>query len=252
MGALEGRAAIVSGGGDGIGRGIVLALAREGMDVVVVDRFQEPAQVVADEVAVAGSKAAVLVGDVREADLADRAVALAMERFGRLDGLVNGAQGSRSGVPFEKQTDEDFDLALSTGLWGTFRFMRASFEPLKARGGAIVNIVSGAGINGFAGFAAYAAAKEGMRGLTKVAAREWGVHGIRVNAIAPNATSPAARAYLDANPEERDRQIAGRAIKREGDAERDAGRTVAFLMGDDSSFITGSTVFVNGGLTIGA
>jgi NAD(P)-dependent dehydrogenase (short-subunit alcohol dehydrogenase family) len=250
MGTLAGRAAVVTGAGQGIGRGIARALAREGMHTVVVDRDAGSADDTVVQLAELGAEGIAVVGDVSDPTLAERAVDAAISTFGRLDALVNGAQALRSGVPFEEHTDADFELAISTGLWGAFRFMRAAFPHLRERGGSIVNIVSSAGTHGLPGFAAYAAAKEGIRGLTKVAANEWGPFEIRVNAISPQATSPAVEAYLDAHPERREAKLAQRPIKRDGDAEADIGRTVVFLVGPDSRYITGVTLMVNGGLTI--
>jgi 2-hydroxycyclohexanecarboxyl-CoA dehydrogenase len=250
MEALADRVAIVTGAGQGIGRGIARALTREGMHVVVIDRDAEMAGETVAELAPLGPEAMSVVGDVSDPALPGRAVEAAVARFGRLDALVNGAQAMRSGVPFEEHSDADFELAISTGLWGAFRFMRAAFPHLREQGGSIVNIVSAAGTHGFPGFAGYAAAKEGIRGLTKVAANEWGPFEIRVNAISPQATSTAAEQYFDAHPERRAAKLAQRPIKRDGDAEADIGRTVVFLVGPDSRYITGVTLMVNGGLTI--
>lgn len=250
MALLEGTAGMVTGGGQGIGRGIATALAKEGMDIVIVERDETSARRVCAELSELGVRAVPVIGDVAEASLATRSVEAAMASFGRLDALVNCAQAMRSGVLFQDHTDEDFELAISTGLWGAFRFMRACHEPLAARGGSIVNIVSSAGTHGLSGFAGYAAAKEGIRGLTKVAANEWGPQEIRVNALAPQATSAATEAYFAEHPERRAAKLALRPLKRDGDAEHDIGRAVVFLVGPDSGFITGATLMVNGGLTI--
>ena len=250
MGMLAGQVAVVTGAGQGIGRGIARALAREGMHTVVVDRDGSSADATVAQLAELGTNGVRVVGDVSDPMLADRAVGVAVSTFGRLDALVNGAQAMRSGVPFEEHTDADFELAVSTGLWGAFRFMRAAFPHLREQGGSIVNIVSAAGTHGLPGFAGYAAAKEGIRGLTKVAANEWGPFEIRVNAISPQATSAAAETYFDAHPDRRAAKLALRPIKRDGDAEADIGRTVVFLLGPDSRYITGVTLMVNGGLTI--
>jgi NAD(P)-dependent dehydrogenase (short-subunit alcohol dehydrogenase family) len=250
VGVLDERVGIVTGAGQGIGRGISLALAREGMDLVLVDRDEHAAKAVADEVVDVGAKSLAVTGDVSEPELAAHTVERGLASFGRIDALVNSAQAMRVGVPFEQHTDADLDIALSTGLWGAFRFMRACFEPLAVRGGAIVNIVSSAGTHGLPGQAGYAAAKEGIRGLTKVAANEWGVHEIRVNALAPQAMSPTAAAFFADHPERLAAKLAQRPIKRDGDAELDIGRSVVFLVGPDSRFITGVTLMVNGGLTI--
>ena len=121
-----------------------------------------------------------VIGDVGREATAEEACGVAETSQGHLEILVNCAQAMVSGVPLVDHSDEDFNLALSTGLWGAFRFMRRSLPLLAVNGGSVVNIVSSAGTHGLAGFAGYAAAKEGIRGLTKVAANEWGSLGIRV------------------------------------------------------------------------
>jgi NAD(P)-dependent dehydrogenase (short-subunit alcohol dehydrogenase family) len=250
MGTLDGQAGIVTGAGRGIGRGVAHALAREGMNIVLVDQDPGSAEDTRGELEALGARAVAIVGDVSDPALADEAVAQALATFDRIDALVNGAQAMRSGLSFQEHSDADFDLAISTGLWGAFRFMRSCHPALAIRGGSIVNVVSSAGTHGLPGFAGYAAAKEGIRGLTKVAANEWGPQEIRVNAISPQATLPSSEAYFDAHPERRAAKLAQRPIKRDGDAEHDIGRTVVFLVGPDSRFITGVTLMVNGGLTI--
>jgi len=250
MGLLENKVSIVTGGAQGIGRGIALALAKEGSDVVLVDLDATLADSTAHELASVGVKCTSVIGSVGDQATADEACAAVAAQHGGLDVLVNCAQAMVSGVPFAEHSDEDFDLAISSGLWGAFRFMRSAFPLLSVNGGSIVNIVSSAGTHGLPGFAGYAAAKEGIRGLTKVAANEWGPSGIRVNALSPQASTPKAEAYFKEHPERLAEKLAQRPIRRDGDAEHDIGRTVVFLAGPDSSFITGATIMVNGGLTI--
>jgi NAD(P)-dependent dehydrogenase (short-subunit alcohol dehydrogenase family) len=250
MGLLDSKVAIVTGGAQGIGRGIALALAKEGSDVVLVDLDTTLAEATAKEVGALGVRCTPVVGNVGLESTADEACSAAATAHGGLDVLVNCAQAMVSGVPFAEHSDDDFDLAISSGLWGVFRFMRRAFPLLSVNGGSIVNIVSSAGTHGLPGFAGYAAAKEGIRGLTKVAANEWGPSGIRVNAVSPQASTPKTEAYFKEHPERLAEKLAQRPIRRDGDAERDIGRTVVFLAGPDSSFITGSTIMVNGGLTI--
>ena len=250
MGILEGKVAIVTGGAQGIGRGIVEALAKEGSHVILVDVEGDLAVEAAREVARHGVMCKAVIGDVGLEATAEEACRVAESSQGHLEILVNCAQGMVSGVPFVDHSDQDFDLALSTGLWGAFRFMRRSLPLLSVKGGSVVNIVSSAGTHGLAGFAGYAAAKEGIRGLTKVAANEWGPLGIRVNALSPQASTAKTEAYFELHPERLAEKLARQPIRRAGDAELDIGRTVVFLAGPDSSFITGATIMVNGGLTI--
>jgi NAD(P)-dependent dehydrogenase (short-subunit alcohol dehydrogenase family) len=250
MGILEGKVAIVTGGAQGIGRGIVEALAKEGSHIVLVDVQRDLAYAAATEVGGHGVTCTPVVGDVGLESTAAEACDAAVSAYGHLEILVNCAQAMVSGVTLVDHSDADFELALSTGLWGAFRFMRRSQPLLAAGGGAVVNIVSSAGTHGLAGFAGYAAAKEGIRGLTKVAANEWGPLGIRVNALSPQASTPKTEAYFKLHPERQQEKLAQRPIQRDGDAEHDIGRTVVFLVGPDSTFITGVTLMVNGGLTI--
>jgi NAD(P)-dependent dehydrogenase (short-subunit alcohol dehydrogenase family) len=250
MAILTDTAAVVTGAGQGIGLGIATALAKEGADVLVVERDEARLSAAVDSLSRLGVRAVPALCDVADGAAITSACELAAREFGHVGVLVNNAQAMVSGVPFEEHSDEDFDLALSTGLRGAFRFMRGCFPLMRERGGSIVNIVSSAGTHGLRGFAGYAAAKEGIRGLTKVAANEWGPYGIRVNAISPQANTPTTEAYFADHPERRTQKIAERPLRRDGDAERDIGRTVVFLAGPDSSFITGCTLMVNGGLTI--
>jgi NAD(P)-dependent dehydrogenase (short-subunit alcohol dehydrogenase family) len=247
---LAGRTALITGAAQGIGRGIALALAAEGAQVVLVDRDAALLDGAEAEVTARGADALGVRADVADADDVSRSVAEAVDRFGRVDVLVNNAQAMVSGVPFEDHDDASFDLAISTGLWGTFRYMRACFPSMREHGGSIVNVASSAGTHGLPGFAGYAAAKEGIRGLTKVAAHEWGQHGIRVNAICPQARTPKTDAYFERHPERQAEKIAQRPIQRDGDSEHDIGRTVVYLAGPDSAFVTGATLMVNGGLTV--
>lgn len=250
MGILQDKVAIVTGGAQGIGRGISRALAKEGAHVVIADLEKEAALEAAREIEALGVTCTPVVGDVALESTADEACRSADDSFGRLDILVNCAQAMVSGVPFQEHSDADFDLAIGSGLWGTFRFMRRAFPLLSVNGGAIVNIVSSAGTHGLAGFAGYGAAKEGIRGLTKVAANEWGPLGIRVNALSPQANTPKTDAYFKDHPKRHKEKLAQRPIRRDGDPESDIGRSVVFLVGPDSGFITGVTLMVNGGLTI--
>ena len=245
---LADKVVIVTGAGQGVGLGIARALATEGANLVLTGRTQAKLDRAAEELSELGAKVLIAPGDTRNRADAVRTVELAVERFGRIDALINNAQSSNPGVPLESVTDDDWCTTLESGLYGTLYFMQAVLPHMKSQGrGAIVNFASRTGIEGLKGFGAYAAAKEGIRGLSRVAAREWGAHGVTVNVICPAALTPAADAYLDANPQERTRYLSEIALGRFGDAQRDIGRAVAFLCSEDANFITGQTISVDGG-----
>jgi NAD(P)-dependent dehydrogenase (short-subunit alcohol dehydrogenase family) len=239
--ALAGKAATVTGAAQGIGRGVAEALVERGADVLLVD-VQEKVLAVADE---AGGRG--LVCDIREADAADRIVAAALAAFGRLDVLVNNAIALRPGA-FHEHDDEAWDLVFDTGPKATFRLMRAAFPHLvTAGGGSVINFGSSAGTEGEVGFAAYGAAKEAIRGLSKTAALEWATLGIRVNIISPFANSDGMRLWEQTDPRTYGVAVAKVPMQRIGDVKDDVGAMVAFLAGDESSYLTGQTIRVDGG-----
>jgi NAD(P)-dependent dehydrogenase (short-subunit alcohol dehydrogenase family) len=248
VGTLDGKVAIVTGAGQGVGRGIALALAKEGAAVAVVDRNGDHAGTTAAEIVDgAGGTAIPITTDVRDAAAVDECVAAVIERFGTVDILVNNAQAAPPAGPLENMTEDDWRLAIDSGLMGSFFSMRACFPYLKEHGGKIVNLRSSAGTDGMAFMAAYAAAKEAIGGLTRTAAREWGKYGINVNAISPAANSPGMAGWVAADPERSQRALDRNPISRLGDCERDIGRSVVFLVGPDSDYITGMTIMVDGG-----
>jgi NAD(P)-dependent dehydrogenase (short-subunit alcohol dehydrogenase family) len=245
---LDGRVAMVTGAGRGIGRGIARALADAGARVAAVDLDGDTAAATADAIAEAGAESAPFGCDVADRahviDTVDRVV----ERFGSLAVLVNNAQALRAQVSLMEHTVDDVALALDSGFWGTFHCMQAAFPHLRDAGdGRVVNLGSSAGTQGQAGLAGYAAAKEALRGLSRVAAREWGQFGITVNVICPSAVSPGMQAWAQAHPELHAEFLAQRPIPRDGDAYADIGPLAVFLAGPGSGFVTGETIMANGG-----
>jgi NAD(P)-dependent dehydrogenase (short-subunit alcohol dehydrogenase family) len=243
---LDGKAAIVTGAGRGIGAGVAEALLGAGASVVLVDRDPETLVATAQRLADLGGVDSV-VCDVADRTQVDEAVRRTVQTFGTVDVLVNNAQALRPDVPLAETTDADLQLALGSGLWGTFHMMQACHPHLARRGGAIINFGSSAGIVGQAGLASYAATKEAIRGLTRVAAREWGAAGITVNVICPSTLTPPGKAWADANPEGYQSILRQRAVPRDGDAISDVGAMVVFLAGPGATFVTGETMMVNGG-----
>lgn len=247
MGKLEGKLAIVTGAGQGIGRGVALALAKEGATVVLADIQEGACQRTANEIKAIGGRALPVTCDVSRRDQVKAVVAAAVKEFGTVDILVNAAQAMRKDVLFQDTTDEDMALALGSGLMGTFYFMQECFPYLRQHGGKVINFGSAAGLEGHRGWAAYAAAKEGIRALTRVACHEWARYQINVNAVCPLASSPNIEEWSKTNPEMLKLLLAAVPLRRFGDSENDIGRAVVFLSSSDSDYITGQTLMVDGG-----
>jgi NAD(P)-dependent dehydrogenase (short-subunit alcohol dehydrogenase family) len=250
MRQLAEKTCLVTGGGQGVGLGIATAFAKAGANLVITGR--DPAKL---EAAAAGlrqldAKVVTCAGDVRSRDDAQRAVAAAVEAFGRLDVLVNNAQSSVPGVPFEDMDDDTLRLTWESGVLGTIQHMQAAFPHLKAQGGSVINFGSREGVVGGQGFGIYAATKEGIRGLSRVAAREWGKHNIRVNVICPAALSPIAVKYLAEHPEQAEGYRREISLGRFGDPEADIGPVAVFLASEASCYVTGQTINADGGLVM--
>lgn len=170
-----------------------------------------------------------------------------IEEFKRIDAIINNAQASKSGLLLVEHSVEDFDLAINTGLYGTFNYMKFAFPHLKESKGSVINFASGAGLAGRPGQSSYAAAKEGIRGLSRVAATEWGEHGINVNVICPLAMTESLEKWREEYPELYERTIQGVPMGRFADPEKDIGRLCVFLTSEDGHYITGETITVQGG-----
>jgi NAD(P)-dependent dehydrogenase (short-subunit alcohol dehydrogenase family) len=238
---------MVTGAGQGVGRGIAIALAKEGAAVAVVGRTLAKCESVVDEIRALGADAVALRCDVGERSDVAAAISATVERLGALDILVNNAQSAVQ-RPLLEITDGDVETCMRSGALATLFAMQLAHPHLVARGGgSIVNLGSQTAIRGNRSFGAYAMAKEAIRGLSRVAAREWGPDGIRVNVVVPSASSPAAEAFREANPERYQRQLNQIPLRRMGDPETDIGRAVVALVSDDMSYVTGETVMLTGG-----
>jgi len=247
-GKLEGKVAIITGAGQGVGRGIALAMAKAGARCVIADFNEESGQQVVAELEALGSEVLFVRCDVTNRESIDAAVNRTIEVFGQLDVLVNNAQRAPlSPTPVMEHTDEIIDLCFDTGFRGSFRFMQAAYPHLKASRGRVINIASGAGLDGLAGQSAYGAAKEAIRALSKSAAREWGRDGINVNIICPLANSPGVATLLELAPEMEKRMTANQPLGRIGDCEEDIGPVAVFLASEDSRYVTGHTLPADGG-----
>lgn len=247
---LGGKTAIVTGGAGGIGRGISTALAKEGANLLVVDIDEQAcADMVRQltEIAPEARRGVTYVArDIGEPESAEDVVTTAVEAFGGVDVLVNNAHASRQ-APILEQTSDMFELSFNTGFFATYQLMRACHAQLKQRGGSVVNFASGAGLDGQPGQVSYAAAKEAIRGMSRVAAREWAPDGIRVNLVAPIAKTAGVEAWSRSHPEQYEQMLAGIPLGRLGDPEHDIAPVVVFLASDDSRYMTGQTLMADGG-----
>ncbi|MGJ3508362.1 SDR family NAD(P)-dependent oxidoreductase [Enemella sp. A6] len=241
---LSDKVAIVTGGAAGIGGAITRILVQRGAKVVFVDLSAEDGNSLAAELG--AERAIFLHGDVSDRAIADRAVALAVEKFGRLTSLVNNAHASRQ-KPFIEHTREDWELSFGTGFGATVNFMQAAYPELRKQGGSVVNFGSGAGMEGQATQASYGAAKEAIRGLTRTVAIEWGPDDIRVNVVCPRALTPGVERWRDNYPEMYEASLKPVPLGRYGDPDTDVAPIVAFLISDDSRYMTAQTVMADGG-----
>ncbi|GAB4258360.1 MAG: 3-oxoacyl-ACP reductase FabG [Thermoleophilia bacterium] len=249
-GRLEGRVAIVTGGGSGIGRHYGLGLAHEGAKVVVADINAEVAESTAREIKEAGGEALAIKVDVSDEADADAMAKAAVDRFGRIDVLVNNA-AIYPVMPWEHVTTDIWDRVMAVNLRGLFVCTKAVFPTMKAQGkGKIINISSGTFFGGFPNMLPYVTSKGGVIGFTRALAREVGDHGIRVNAITPGLTQSDGVKRLHEQgilPSEVADQLAQQqSLKRKQEPEDLVG-AVLFLASDDSDFITGQTINVDGG-----
>jgi len=252
MGRLAAKVALVTGAGQGIGRGIALVFAREGARVCVAELKAHRGERTAGEIRAAGGEAFAVEADVgRKADV-ERMVAEAVQQFGSVDVLVNNAHGFGARAPLAEIPDEQFDLSLTSGVKGTWWAMCATRPHMAERGwGRIINMVSLAAERGDAGLGEYNAAKAGIAALTRTAAREWGRQGITANAIAPGAWTKRGQDYAARDPEGFARAMAARPIGRLGDPETDIAPVALFLASDDARFVTGHVFYVDGGAHLG-
>ncbi len=247
---LTGHTVIVTGGTRGIGLGIVRVLARAGAELMITGRRAHRLEEVAAELESQKIPHRTMVADVAKPE-SSRAVAEAtLEAFGKIDGLVANAQSLRPVTRLEEVQESDFDLVLDTGPKGTLWLMQAVYPHMKERGrGRIVTMGSAMGNTGAPGYGPYSAAKEGVRSLTRTAAREWGRSGITVNCVCP--ASVAHRMKVSDDGGERAAAFAemykDHPLGRDGDPEADIAPVVTFLLSDASQYITGQTLMVDGG-----
>lgn len=248
MKRLQDNVTIITGGGKGIGFGLASAFAKEGSNLVITGRNEARLLEAKKKLEEGyGVKVLALVADGADGVKIKEVIAKTVDTFGKINTLINNAQTSKSGLSLIEHTKEDFDLAINSGLYATFFYMKEAFPYLKESKGSVINFASGAGLFGKLGQSSYAAAKEGIRGLSRVAAAEWGPDGVRVNIIAPLAMTESLTEWKEAYPELFANTIQGIPLGRFADPMQDIGRVAVFLASDDASYVTGETITLQGG-----
>ena len=262
MSFLKGKTAIITGGGravlsDGscgsIGYGIATAYAKEGANLVITGRNVSKLEAAKEElerlygIEVLPVQADVNAGADNEAAV-NQVIEKAIEKFGRIDVLINNAQASASGVTLNDHTTEQFDMAIYSGLYAAFYYMKACYPYLAKTHGSVINFASGAGLFGNFGQCAYAAAKEGIRGLSRVAATEWGKDGINVNVVCPLAWTAQLENFEKAYPDAFKANVKMPPAGHYGDVEKEIGRACVQLASPDFKFMSGETITLEGGM----
>ena len=261
MGFLKGKTAIITGAGravlsDGrcgsIGYGIATAYAKEGANLVITGRNVKKLEDAKEELErLYKIKVLCIAADVNggaSEEAVKNVVRQAVETFGSIDVLIYNAQASASGVTLVDHTIEQFDLAIYSGLYATYFYMKHCYPYLKETKGTVVNFASGAGLFGNYGQCAYAAAKEGIRGLSRVAATEWGKDGINVNVVCPLAWTAQLENFEKAYPEAFKANVKMPPLGHYGDAEKEIGRVCVQLASPDFKYMSGETITLEGGM----
>lgn len=262
MGYFQGKTVLITGGGkavlsDGsagsIGYGIATAFAKEGANLVITGRnLKKLEEAKASLEQLYGIQVLPVQADISHgadnAAIAGAVVEKAVQTFGGIDVLINNAQASASGVTLENHTTEQFDLAIYSGLYATFHYMQACYPYLAKAKGSVINFASGAGLFGNFGQCAYAAAKEGIRGLSRVAATEWAKDGINVNVICPLAWTAQLEQFQKAYPDAFQKNVHTPPAGYFGQPEADIGRVCVQICHPDFKYMTGETLTLEGGL----
>ena len=243
------KTVIVTGGSRGIGAAIVKELAKENYNVVLnYNHSEEAAKQIQKELEEQNIKIEIFKADVSKREEAKELVKFTLDRYTNIDVLINNAQASASGVTLADHTTEQFDLAMYSGLYATFYYMKACYPYLKETQGSVINFASGAGLFGNFGQCAYAAAKEGIRGLSRVAATEWGKDNINVNIVCPLAWTAQLENFEKAYPEAFKANVHMPPAGHFGDPEKEIGRVCVQLASPDFKYMNGETITLEGGM----
>lgn len=246
--ALEGRVAVVTGAGQGVGQGIATALTRAGASLLIVGRRARKLESAAEELRAEGARVATLAVDIAAEGAAEQIIDAATGELGGVDILVNNANVAFP-VPLADSDDDFFRTAFEVGPRACLSLMRAARPVMAARGGGvIINLATSAAVRwDAAGYGVYAAIKEAQRAITRTAAHEWATDGIRALSVAPHAHSPGLDWWIENNPEEAEEFVAAIPAKRIGDPVEDIGVPVAWLCSDEARYLTGATIPLDGG-----
>jgi len=252
MKRLQGRVAIVTGGGQGVGRGVARAFAKEGAAVVIANRSQTTGQAVVAEIerdfAASQARALFVRTDVSREDSVRALVDETVRSFGTVDILVNNATPAGGMSRIESMTTEAIEAHARVNYYGAFWAMQAVFPHMKAKGrGRVITMCSLNGINAHQHTAMYNASKEAVRALTRTAAVEWGRHGITCNVICPFASTPPWEFFQRLAPDAAQRIVEGNPLRYVGAPERDIGPVAVFLASEESRYVTGNTIHADGG-----
>ncbi|MDB6061022.1 MAG: oxidoreductase [Verrucomicrobiaceae bacterium] len=251
MKKLEGKTAVITGAGDGIGRAVARRFADEGANIVIAELNAERGTALTDELNNAyGLKALFVQTDVCEKAQVQAMVKIGADHFGSVDILVNNAWGGGSFRRAENKTDEEIQFGLDMNLWAGFWSMKAAFPYMKNNNwGRVINMCSINGVNAYTGTLEYNVSKEALRALTRSLAREWAPYQICANVICPSALTTALLQLLEKSP-----KLAASApmppMGRIGDVDKDIAGVALFLASEDAAYVTGNTLFVDGGTHI--
>ncbi|MDD8048228.1 MAG: SDR family NAD(P)-dependent oxidoreductase [Thomasclavelia sp.] len=250
---LENRVAIITGSGGGIGKAYAQVFAKEGAKVIIAEYNEEKGKETANELCESGFEASFIKCNVAEEKDVNNLVAEVIKKYGKIDILVNNAQATDSNAlpVYVEETSVDLvKLCWNTGFFGTFLLTKACIPYMKEKKyGRIINTASATGVKGMETFSAYGSQKEAIRGLTRITAQEYGDFGITANCVCPGALTDAAKLWKEYDPASYEEALKPQAIKRLGDPIKDIAPLALFLASEESQFVTGQTIGVDGGTT---
>lgn len=251
MGKLDGKVAIITGCSGGLGKQLALRFAQEGASLAICARSADKLAATAKECEALGAKVLAIPVDLTSYDQLKAFVESVVSTFGTVDVLLNNAVSITDPHPFLEHTIDQLNMTIQSGLFATWHLMQLCFPYMKDKPSSIINFGSGAGELGLEGYAAYAATKEAIRGLSRVAAREWGQYGIRVNVLSPSAVTENVRAGVEQLPPEQQAYVMAslsqNPMKRPGDPYEDITPVAVFLASQESQWVTGQNINVEGG-----